>query len=113
MQQLLDQDATIINMQNKNGNTALFIVTDAGNIEAVKFLLAHGADVNIKNFDGNNPLLKAVNLPLDKNAIKIIELLLDNNADITVEDKYERNPCDRATNPKIVAALKQQCQNQK
>jgi ankyrin repeat protein len=113
MHQLIEQDSSLINMQNKDGRTALFIVTDAGNIEAVRFLLEHGADVNIKNNDGNNPLLKAVNLPLEKNAIKIIALLLDNNADITVQDKYDRNPCERATDPKIVAAIKKQCRNNK
>ncbi len=113
MQQLLEQDPTIINMQNSDGRTALFIVTEVGNLEAVKFLLENNANPNIKNKDGNNPLLKAVNLPIDKNAIKIIALLLDYHADINVQDKYERTPCDRATNPKIVAALKRECQCQK
>lgn len=105
MEKLLSQDSSILNMQNKDGRTALLIVTDAGNVKAVRFLLEKGANPNIKNNDGNSPLLKAVDLPLDKNALEIVQLLIDNNADLTAEDKYERTPYERTTNPKIKAIL--------
>jgi ankyrin repeat protein len=105
MEKLLKQDTSIINMQNKDGRTALLIAVAAGNIDAARFLLAQGANPNIKNNDGNSPLLKAVDLPLDNNAVEIVQLLIDNNADVTAEDKYERTPFERTTNPKIKATL--------
>lgn len=109
MQQLLQDNKAIIDMQDHNGRTALFIATQNGNVDAVQFLLEQGAHPNIKNEKANTPLLQAANLPLDKNAIKIIELLLAYDADPTAVDKYENSAYDRATDPKIKAILKKVC----
>lgn len=113
MQNYLNQDNANIDVQDEDGRTALFIVTDKGKVEAVRFLLEQGANPDIKNRDGNNALLKAVVLPIDKNAIEIIQLLLDNDADITVQDKYDRSPCERATHKDIKAAIAKVCRSKK
>ncbi|BFZ23414.1 hypothetical protein BsWGS_26454 [Bradybaena similaris] len=50
----------LINAQNRKGLTAAMTCTSSCNHMAVKVLINHGADVNIKDFLGNNVLLHAI-----------------------------------------------------
>lgn len=49
-----------INGTNSDGKTALHQAVIKKNIESVKFLLENGANVNIKDINGNNPINYAV-----------------------------------------------------
>lgn len=51
----------------------------------IRFLLKHGADVNIQNFEGNTPLHLATNLSVSESIVKLLikygaNILLKNNA---------------------------------
>lgn len=41
---------------DKSGNTPLHIASECGNLEAVKFLLDHGASANAQNHEGEIPM---------------------------------------------------------
>ena len=53
MKSLLDAGADL-NVQDKNGDTALHWACMSGKIQAVKLLINAGADINCKNHEGDN-----------------------------------------------------------
>ena len=55
---LVDEGANV-NVQDKNGDTAMAIATECGQIETVLFLLDNGANPNIRNVNGRSVLGKA------------------------------------------------------
>lgn len=59
----------------------LRIAARDGDIEKIKSLLASGADVNEKNFEGDTPIHVAV----IQNRKDVVELLIMNGADVNVE----------------------------
>lgn len=77
---LLFSNAIIdINIQNDNGNSALFYSLGIDNNSLTKMFLQLGADVNIKNIKGYTPLMSAVK---DIKNIELVQLLIDAGADI-------------------------------
>ena len=52
MLQLLIAHGAKINRQDRDGNTSLMRAVEPGNIVNIRFLMAHGADVSIKNHYG-------------------------------------------------------------
>ena len=67
-------------------NAKLFKASLEGNIQDIQIALAEGADVNIKDTDGNTALMLA---SANKNhANEIVKLLLDKGADINAKDNY-------------------------
>ncbi len=63
----------------ENGRVLNFIVTRPDLYDMAKLLIEKGADVNMKNANGNTPLQIAV---IHGKSLRIIDLLLDNGADI-------------------------------
>jgi ankyrin repeat protein len=59
--------------QNIRGDTALYFAIKYGHTQAVQLLLEHGADVNVRNEDGNTPS-KLASSELYKHQ-EIVELL--------------------------------------
>ena len=60
VQRLLD-DGVDVNTKFRYNATAIFYACDAGNVEVVKVLLDHGADLTLKDtFYGFTPLMLAV-----------------------------------------------------
>lgn len=56
IRKLLDMNHAQIKMQDKKGNTALHVAVEAHHIKVVKLLLLHGASIDVRNEDGENPL---------------------------------------------------------
>jgi ankyrin repeat protein len=82
---LLQSSVVDPNEKNDNGETALILATQKGNLQIAKELLKHGANVNAKNDRGINPhsLLVA-----SKNGNEeFVTLLLKNNANPNVQNK--------------------------
>ena len=55
----------LLNEQDKNGNTPLHIAADEGLEDVVKYLVRLGADTNVKNKEGNTPLMTALHVSSD------------------------------------------------
>jgi len=49
-----------VNSYDYDGRTALSLAASEGHLDAVRYLVAHGADINHKDARGNDPLADAV-----------------------------------------------------
>lgn len=78
----------LLNRQNTNGNTVLWIASDGGHIDIVSELIGLGVDVNIQNTRGDTALRQAI----QKGFSSIVDVLLDHGADLDVYDKSRDNP---------------------
>ena len=77
-----------INKKNKNGFAPIhFAVLDI-NTEALKILIDRGANINIKEDNGNTPLWLAVMHNDENDQTGIIKLLLDNGADPQIKNNH-------------------------
>ena len=75
MVKLLLQRQAKVGARNQYGETALMLAAANGNLELVKRLMAHGAEVNLT---GWNPLIYAA----WRGRTEVVKYLLDNGADI-------------------------------
>jgi Ankyrin repeats (many copies) len=69
-------------------NDELILAARKSNVEAVKTLLAKGADVNAKTEYGATPLFFAC----DRGNVEVVQLLLDAGAEINIMDKFYNSP---------------------
>jgi ankyrin repeat protein len=99
---LLEQGADP-NAANSPGDTALMIAVADGRSSVVRSLLAKGANVNKPNQQGATPLSYAA----QGKHPEIVETLLAAGANQDARDSAGKTPAQRATNPRIVALLKQ------
>ncbi|MEI7833607.1 MAG: ankyrin repeat domain-containing protein [bacterium] len=85
---------TALDTQDAQGNTALHLATNTGNIEIMRSLLEHKADPNVQNVADDSPLHLAArdgNLPAAR-------LLLANGADRTLKNAAQKTALDEAIN---------------
>ena len=79
-----------VNTTDKSGQTMLHVAVEHGNSEIVRFLLEHGAKVNIKNNEKQTPLLMLEDLFGDKDnnraITEIVRLLAAKKADLNVRN---------------------------
>jgi ankyrin repeat protein len=68
------------------GNSLLHLAAASGSLDAVKILLAAGADVNQKNVSDSTPLMWALT------EIEKVKVLLDAGADVNAKTKQGRTP---------------------
>ncbi|MCI0336933.1 MAG: ankyrin repeat domain-containing protein [Acidobacteria bacterium] len=77
-----------ISIYAQNINEELILAARKSNVEAVKALLAKGADVNTKTEYGATPLFYAC----DRGSIEIVKILLNAGADVNITDKFYNSP---------------------
>ena len=83
-----------INHQDRNGWSALHFAVQEKHLEAVKYLLAQGAEVDLKDTYGNTPLWRAA---FDsKGAYDFVHLLVAHKADPNSKNNAGRSPLDFA-----------------
>lgn len=87
VEEFLEKGADI-NMQNKDGSTALMWAANEGFEEIVKLLLQKGAAVNIQDNAGNTALMVAAS----KGFKEILKLLLQKGADVNMQNIYKDTP---------------------
>jgi ankyrin repeat protein len=91
---LLDKPGTVIvnTRDRQSGEAALHIVAKRGDTTYVNYLLARGADPNIRDGQGNTPLLVAVN----NGAGGVIDLLVKGGANVNLGNGSGETPLIRA-----------------
>jgi uncharacterized protein len=85
---------TDVNQKNNLGDTVLHTACSWGDLNAVKLLVAAGANVNSKGDQGAIPLFNAV---IGKSP-DVISFLISSGADPTIENGYKRQVLDYARN---------------
>jgi ankyrin repeat protein len=83
-----------VNQKNDLGDTVLHTACSWGDLNAVKLLVAAGANVNSKGDQGAIPLFNAV---IGKSP-DVILFLISSGADSTIENDYKRQVLDYARN---------------
>jgi ankyrin repeat protein len=78
-----------INEQNKLGNTPLHVASRHHRPDAVRVLLRHGANANVRNWKGDTPLLLAVSV---SNYAVVHELLRNRRTDMHKENVHGMAP---------------------
>ena len=94
-----------LNAKDNDGDTALILASNQGNIEIVKLLIGAGVDLNIKNNGGGTALMWASKY----NHIEIAKLLINAGANLNIKNKYDDTALIIANNnkhKKIVELLK-------
>ena len=94
--------------ENFNFGETPLIAASTKNAEIVKLLIDEGADVNIKNSQGQTALMMAAFW--HTNNIDIVKMLLDNGADVNAKDNQDKTALDYAKkekHTKIANLLKQ------
>jgi ankyrin repeat protein len=79
---LLVRNQAPLNVQNAQGETALFIAARQGDFDVVKFLLMAGANPNICNVDEASPL----HVALANNNVAVAAALLKSGAHVNARD---------------------------
>lgn len=104
---LLDKGCDINQKDTVCGNTAIFYAIENGDSEIVAYLLKNGADLSIKNDDGETPLIYAIKT----HSHNIVKLLIDNGADINQKNSSGEIPlkvaktCSLCCNDEIMLEL--------
>ena len=84
-----------------NGTDALAYAASAGGLNMVKLLINHGANVNVRNADGQTPIVSAVYYGEIKTTIALIHA----GADVMRADKFGLTPLDYACEGKNPSVL--------
>ncbi len=69
-------------------NNALLEASWENNLAKVKELIASGADVNAKSYEGAAPL----HFACIHNNLKMLQTLIDHNADLNIQDQHKKTP---------------------
>lgn len=83
-----------INQITNTGNTALILAAGRGNAEITAWLLAQGADLEVRNERGNTAVMDAVTA----NHRQVVRLLLDARANVTRKNRNGVSALDMARN---------------
>ena len=87
-----------VNIQNEKQETPLHIACKVGNKGAAKVLLSYYAEIDVKDQNGNTPLM---NVASQKNPdVSFLNFLLRNGADLCMENNFNEKAWDIATTVK-------------
>ncbi len=92
LKKIVNADPTAVNVTNPSGHSPLIIASYNRNVEAVKFLLDHGAEVNYDFSQG-----AAIHGASFKGYFDIVELLVDHGAKLDEPDGNGTTPLIYAT----------------
>jgi len=92
VKKIIEKDPTQINIQDVQGRTPLYCASIKGHTEIVKYLLAHGADIELGNNLGERPLALAAKF----GHYNTMKTLLKHGAAVNCKDKYGLTPLHEA-----------------
>jgi 7,8-dihydropterin-6-yl-methyl-4-(beta-D-ribofuranosyl)aminobenzene 5'-phosphate synthase len=85
---LISNDQKLVNSKNDHGFTPLHFAALSGSREVVQFLLAKGAEVDIRDINARTPLFFAAR----RGNLELCRLLLEKGAAVNARNKYDRTP---------------------
>jgi len=88
---LLDKGAEI-DARDEDGETALGVAADDGNVRIARLLVSRGANINVKNSCGDTPLTEAS----EEGNLDVVKLLISSGANINSLDEHGYTPLHRA-----------------
>lgn len=84
----LHQSGVDVNCRGLDDVTALMAAASAAEVEVVRYLLKHGADVSLRMNRGRAALLAAVGgMMPERRVFKVVQMLLESGADISDIDQ--------------------------
>ncbi|KAF5281785.1 hypothetical protein FQR65_LT14532 [Abscondita terminalis] len=86
---LIDNGADVCAVEAETGNSCMHYLVDKCEIDVIGDLAKAGADINVRNRDGNTPLHCAVRF----GNCTLVKLLLSFGADSNVHDSIDGNTC--------------------
>jgi ankyrin repeat protein len=93
VEEIINKDPAQVNIRDYSDTTPLYFASMAGHTEIVKFLLAHGANIELANNLGERPLAKAAKF---KN-YDTVKILLEHGAEVNCKDVLGGTPLHEAT----------------
>jgi ankyrin repeat protein len=81
-------DHSLLDTLDEKGNSLLGTAILSNQVEAARYLLDEGSDVNHKNKSGYTPLHFAA----DRNQVEIVDFLIRRGADVNAVNKYQITP---------------------
>ena len=87
----IEQDPALINKLDEAGQTPLHVAVVNNYVSLLTWLLDHGADINVKNRQGDTPLRSAVIWDRTPH-LSVIRTLLSRGADVNAGDTYGDTP---------------------
>ncbi len=97
VQYLVENGADINYIEEDNGYSVLDYAVDEYSTNIIKYLIENGADINYKNYEGETPLMLALQYAGYDN----IKILLENNADLTLKNNEGKTALEIAKDLKI------------
>ena len=104
IQQMIDQtdlNVDCIKDRDWNSRTLLYAAATYGDSGCVRFLIEHGANVNISNITGSTPLHAGARCSMD-----VTKLLIGNGASVEARDNLGNTPLHVASNSRQAGATK-------
>jgi ankyrin repeat protein len=92
-------------VESEKGFTPLLIAATNGHMAIVRVLLEHGANPNLRNFDGVTALHNAV----FEKQMDVVKLLLEHGANPTIQDRLGNTPINlarKSSNPNLTQLFK-------
>lgn len=100
---LADPAQTVVNTRDvTSGETALHIVTNRRDLTWMQFLIAKGANVNVRDAKGITPLVSAVNANFPEG----VELLVDKGARLNDSNNAGETPLITAVHNRNIAVIR-------
>lgn len=83
IEELLEDDPSLVNTRDERGFTSLIMATYVGSIACTKHLLQHGADIDMVDATGNTALMGVT----FKGDVEMGKLLIAEGADVNIVNK--------------------------
>lgn len=98
MYMLLSDDRTLINLKDYHESTALHLACESAQVECVKLLIEHNANVHAKNMKCQVP----IHMAAKAQSVDCIDLLVKAGADVNAPDIDDRTPLHSAISVKTL-----------
>ncbi|XP_059176231.1 alpha-latrocrustotoxin-Lt1a-like [Physella acuta] len=106
----IESDAEL-DVASSKGHTPLMYAVDVGDVPKIKWLVEHGANVNVQDCDGRNAFMHAVvrerNTVYTYIRLEMCQYLAENGSDVNVKDVDGQTACKLSIRGELAAAVQE------